>query len=132
MVDWRARARSTLAAACCCAGANGARVRTGVRVDPNLDHNPAQVLGVLCAAAEYDELPVRHNEDKLNLALAGEVRLRTDPRAADDPHTKANLLLQARAARPRPFPAPRPAPARRRARRSGRARRRARCPPCRR
>ena len=66
---------------------------------------------MLCAAAEYDELPVRHNEDKLNLALAGEVRLRTDPRAADDPHTKANLLLQARAARPPPCPAPRPAPA---------------------
>ena len=53
------------------------------------------MLGVLCAAAEYDELPVRHNEDKLNLALARDVRLPTDPRAADDPHTKANALLQA-------------------------------------
>lgn len=55
----------------------------------------AQVLGVLCAACEYDELPVRHNEDKLNAALAQDVRLRVDPRSVDDPHTKANLLLQA-------------------------------------
>lgn len=56
----------------------------------------SQVLGVLCAAFEYDEMPVRHNEDKLNAALAQEVRLRVDPRSADDPHTKTNLLLQAR------------------------------------
>ena len=55
-----------------------------------------QVLGVLCAASEYDEMPVRHNEDKLNATLAQEVRLRVDPRSVDDPHTKTNLLLQAR------------------------------------
>ncbi|KAK9846320.1 hypothetical protein WJX81_001437 [Elliptochloris bilobata] len=55
----------------------------------------ADVLDVLCAASEYDELPVRHNEDKLNAALAQEVRLRVDPRTVDDPHTKTNLLLQA-------------------------------------
>ena len=55
------------------------------------------MLGVLCAACEYDELPVRHNEDKLNAALAQDVRLRVELRSVDDPHTKANLLLQARA-----------------------------------
>ena len=55
---------------------------------------PLQVLHVMCAVAEYDELPVRHNEDKINTALAGEVRWPTDARLADDPHTKANLLLQ--------------------------------------
>lgn len=53
-----------------------------------------QVLHVLCGVAEYDELPVRHNEDKINTTLAGEVRWPTDSRSADDPHTKANLLLQ--------------------------------------
>ena len=53
-----------------------------------------QVLHVLCGVAEYDELPVRHNEDKINTSLAGEVRWPTDTRSADDPHTKANLLLQ--------------------------------------
>lgn len=56
-------------------------------------HN-LQLLGALCAAAEYDELPVRHNEDKLNMTLSAEVRFPTDVRSADDPHTKANLLLQ--------------------------------------
>jgi hypothetical protein len=53
-----------------------------------------QVLHVLCGVAEYDELPVRHNEDKINTTLAGDVRWPTDTRSADDPHTKANLLLQ--------------------------------------
>lgn len=51
---------------------------------------------MLCSAAEFDELPVRHNEDKLNLQLAEEVRWRVDMRTCDDPHTKANLLLQVR------------------------------------
>jgi len=32
------------------------------------------MLRVLCNAAEYDELPVRHNEDKLNAAMLGQVR----------------------------------------------------------
>lgn len=51
-------------------------------------------MHVMCGVAEYDELPVRHNEDKINTTLAGEVRWPTDSRSADDPHTKANLLLQ--------------------------------------
>ena len=48
----------------------------------------------MCGVAEYDELPVRHNEDKINTALSGEVRWPIDSRSADDPHAKANLLLQ--------------------------------------
>ena len=40
------------------------------------------LLPVLCAAAEYAELPVRHNEDKLNVQLARDVRWPTDPRTA--------------------------------------------------
>ena len=35
------------------------------------------VMGALCGASEYDELPVRHNEDNLNLGLSKEVG-RTD------------------------------------------------------
>lgn len=46
--------------------------------------------------SEYDDLPVRHNEDRLNLAMMDDVRIKLDPRTADDPHTKAHLLLQAR------------------------------------
>ncbi|KAK9814715.1 hypothetical protein WJX72_010327 [[Myrmecia] bisecta] len=67
------------------------------RLAPGLDTRA--LLPVLCAVAEYDELPVRHNEDKLNATLASQVRWRVDPRTVDDPHTKANLLLQAHMAR---------------------------------
>lgn len=58
-----------------------------------LDH--AQVLDVLTSCSEYDELPVRHNEDVLNTQLARQVRLPVDTRRCDDPHIKAQLLLQA-------------------------------------
>ena len=53
-----------------------------------------QVLDVLCAVAEYDELPVRHNEDKLNMTLSASVRFPISEKDADDPHAKAKLLLQ--------------------------------------
>ena len=61
-----------------------------------------QVLGLLCSVAEYDEMPVRHNEDKLNTTLAEAVRFRIDTRTADDPHTKTNLLLQVLTLNPKP------------------------------
>ncbi|CAK0786311.1 hypothetical protein CVIRNUC_009524 [Coccomyxa viridis] len=54
-----------------------------------------EVLDVLCAVAEYDELPVRHNEDKLNMTLSESVRFPISEKDADDPHAKAKLLLQA-------------------------------------
>ena len=41
------------------------------------------------------ELPVRHNEDKLNAELARDVPWPVDSRNIDDPHVKANLLFQA-------------------------------------
>ena len=57
-----------------------------------------QCFGVLCAASEYDEMPVRHNEDCLNAALARDVRTRggwaVEMRDVDDPHVKVSLLLQ--------------------------------------
>ena len=57
------------------------------------------VLTILCDVAEYDEIPVRHNEDKLNSDLAINVLkaggYRVDRRAYDDPHVKASLLFQA-------------------------------------
>lgn len=56
-------------------------------------------LQVLCSVPEYDELPVRHNEDKLNAAMARGCRFPVDARTADDPHTKAQLLLQAHLSR---------------------------------
>ena len=63
------------------------------------DTSLEQLLGILCGVAEYDELPVRHNEDKVNAELARQVEdaggFKVDARLADDPHTKANLLFQA-------------------------------------
>ena len=59
------------------------------------DSSVEDLLNTLCSTAEYDELPVRHNEELLNEDLAGEVRLEVDEFTYDDPHTKAQLLLQA-------------------------------------
>jgi activating signal cointegrator complex subunit 3 len=57
------------------------------------------LLEILAGAAEYDELPVRHNEDLLNATLADAVvkagGFPVDARSLDDPHVKANLLFQA-------------------------------------
>ncbi|KAL5705274.1 DNA helicase [Ranunculus cassubicifolius] len=52
-------------------------------------------LHILSAASEYDELPVRHTEDIKNQALAEQVPLPVDKHRLEDPHVKANLLLQA-------------------------------------
>ena len=71
-------------------------------------HAAVQVLHVLCGVAEYDELPVRHNEDKINTSLAGEVRWPTDTRSADEPHTKAKLLIQVFHTPLPPLPPPAP------------------------
>ncbi|VAH88151.1 unnamed protein product [Triticum turgidum subsp. durum] len=50
---------------------------------------------ILSAAAEFDELPVRHNEDTLNRTLCEKVPYSVDQHHLDDPHVKANLLFQA-------------------------------------
>ena len=39
-------------------------------------------------ASEYDELPVRHNEEQLNAELARLVRWEVDSFSLDNPHTK--------------------------------------------
>jgi len=62
-----------------------------LRCDLNLE----QLLHVLSDAHEYDELPVRHNEDALNGELAESCPFPVDPHSLDSPHTKALLLLQA-------------------------------------
>ena len=53
------------------------------------------LLNILTKTTEYEELPVRHNEEKLNAQLATEVPWPVDSRTLDSPHTKAFLLLQA-------------------------------------
>ncbi|KAK6925104.1 Helicase, C-terminal [Dillenia turbinata] len=51
-------------------------------------------LHVLSGASEYDEFPVRHNEERYNEALSEKVPYMVDKNRLDDPHVKANLLLQ--------------------------------------
>jgi activating signal cointegrator complex subunit 3 len=63
------------------------------------DLNLPQILQILCDAHEYAELPVRHNEDKLNEEMLHLMEWRLDPRRVDDPHIKTNILLQARFSR---------------------------------
>lgn len=56
------------------------------------------VLSWMCSATEFDELPVRHNEDLINAELAGNLPLSTESMGdlpLWDPHVKAFLLLQA-------------------------------------
>lgn len=53
------------------------------------------LLEIICAAAEFEDIPVRHREDILLQRLAARLPIKlADPRY-HDPHTKANLLLQA-------------------------------------
>ena len=55
----------------------------------------AELLRLLCDAEEFNELPVRHNEDKLNMELARQLPLPIRDTEADSPHAKAYLLFQA-------------------------------------
>ncbi|KAH0543705.1 hypothetical protein FGG08_002021 [Glutinoglossum americanum] len=54
-------------------------------------------LSWMCCASEYDELPVRHNEDLINIELSNNLPLKADMLGLPmwDPHVKAFLLLQA-------------------------------------
>ncbi|KAG1341965.1 putative DExH-box ATP-dependent RNA helicase DExH14 [Cocos nucifera] len=52
-------------------------------------------LHILSAAAEFDELPVRHNEENINRTLSEKVPYLVDQHHLDNPHVKANLLFQA-------------------------------------
>lgn len=55
-----------------------------------------ELLNVLSQVTEYDEVPVRHNEEKLNELLAKQLGV-TDLKNPnwEDPHIKAQLLLRA-------------------------------------
>lgn len=56
-----------------------------------------EVLGWMCGATEFDELPVRHNEDLINAELSKNLPLSGESLDLPmwDPHVKAFLLLQA-------------------------------------
>lgn len=56
-----------------------------------------ECLKWLCLASEYDELPVRHNEDLVNVEMSREMRFPAEEMNLImwDPHVKSYLLLQA-------------------------------------
>jgi pre-mRNA-splicing helicase BRR2 len=54
------------------------------------------ILDIISSASEFDTLPVRHHEDRVLRALAQKVVMKPKHDAKyNDPHVKANLLLQA-------------------------------------
>nr|CAD7458407.1 unnamed protein product [Timema tahoe] len=63
------------------------------RLGPDLSQE--DLLRALSDVHEYDQLPVRHNEDVMNGELAKSCPLSVDPYTLDSSHTKALLLLQA-------------------------------------
>ena len=62
-----------------------------VKSDVDID----SLIEIVSQAKEFAELPVRHNEDKLNAQLSNDVPLKVNQYTLDSPHTKCNLLLQA-------------------------------------
>ncbi|KAJ0973952.1 hypothetical protein J5N97_015917 [Dioscorea zingiberensis] len=61
----------------------------------SLDTSLEVFLHILSGASEYDELPVRHNEENFNATLSKMVPYLVDEHRLDDPHVKANLLFRA-------------------------------------
>ncbi|XP_065206562.1 activating signal cointegrator 1 complex subunit 3 [Planococcus citri] len=59
------------------------------------DMSIEDLLHVLSHASEYNEIPVRHNEEIYNAELAKYCPVKVDPSTYDSPHTKTHLLLQA-------------------------------------
>lgn len=59
----------------------------------------AELLQLLCDAEEFNELPVRHNEDKHNVEIARMLPLPIKASEAESPHVKAFVLFQAQFAR---------------------------------
>lgn len=77
------------------------RIRNAL-ADPGFEGGSAEALVALLAdVQEYEELPVRHNEDVLNAGLAEGLRWSVRGWDLGSSHTKAFLLLQAHLERAR-------------------------------
>lgn len=66
-------------------------------MDKKLEGNLAirKLIHILSNCEEYAEVPVRHNEDQMNMALSKLCPYPIDKNKADDPKTKTYLLFQA-------------------------------------
>lgn len=84
-----------------------------------IDSDFTRIMRLLCDVAEYDELPVRHNEDVLNKEWEKKLPIPANQPfkqgavpfggltkfySYDDPHLKAFMLLQAHLSRISDFP----------------------------
>ncbi|XP_059620784.1 activating signal cointegrator 1 complex subunit 3 [Phlebotomus argentipes] len=54
-----------------------------------------ELLRIMCDSFEFDQQPVRHNEDKYNEELSQMCRFSVPASICDSPHTKTFLLMQA-------------------------------------
>jgi activating signal cointegrator complex subunit 3 len=59
------------------------------------DVSIASLIQILANAKEFYGLPVRHNEDVLNEGLTHLVPIKVPRHDLENPHVKANLLIQA-------------------------------------
>merc|ERR1712020_305501 len=57
------------------------------------------LIEIISAAAEYEDLPIRHGEDSLLRNLATRLPNKLQSSKFNDPHVKANLLIQAHLSR---------------------------------
>jgi hypothetical protein len=84
------------------AAAFAAAFAGGAAAAPHARSTLPALARVLCDAAEFGELPVRHSEDEVNARLSADLPPAWRARAGDaldSPHVKAFLLLAARLAR---------------------------------
>lgn len=52
------------------------------------------LIEILCSASEYEDMEIRHTEDRNLKALAGHLPIKVDVGKRFEPHTKCNILLQ--------------------------------------
>lgn len=63
------------------------------------DMDVRNIINVLSNASEYDELPVRHNEDNLNAEMLPLIRFAPPMHLVDKPNCKAEILIQSHLSR---------------------------------
>jgi len=53
------------------------------------------LIEILCSASEFEDLELRHTEERTLKQIAGHLPIKVDTGKRIEPHTKANILLQA-------------------------------------
>mmetsp|Transcript_34325 Transcript_34325/g.31039 ORF Transcript_34325/g.31039 Transcript_34325/m.31039 type:complete len:266 (+) Transcript_34325:697-1494(+) len=53
-----------------------------------------QILEIVCASTEFEQIPIRHGEDKILRSILNEVQYKLEKPKFNEPDAKANILLQ--------------------------------------